>query len=667
MSSSTSTSSSFFFSSQNANNKKNLNENEKPASLAIVLIPFNDAQPLVTYHIPWNTKWNVNSPQFSSKVHHRIVILLHRNSTTTTTTTTTTDTDTDDDDDDDDLAQIDDRVEVPLLRPSVRNDTKNSTTYAPGLYAYYRSSSSVGVSSSEHHQPRPSPNIRATRLAMACGLFATRLSGPVVITRRQTCSFPLWRDVTTEQLYGPCELSPDLRSQTLQTRMRTQLQLQQHYSNNNQEERKTMIVEFNNKNTITVPLWIQNAAQQNYHDAAVVARIAEVMKQKKDKKNKMKRNVVLEEEKGNDTDTDTNNDSGDDDDASTQPSDDDGPSTTADVAVSPSSSSSFKQKAPSMNTVTAKSPLCLHCRKPTTNLCEGCLGAYFCARTNLREPNNDDVCFSCNQLGWSHLCQCSTWKLYVARRTVLSSFQYLDANWQNQLVQRECQVSEKVYKKFLSSELSIIRNNNKDNINNNKPTCSKNNNNFSSWWRTETDGWMGGESDSAQQIDITIRRSYQEGFDPVPVDQLPPMQRVEDTDYERILGPSDRFKDEDMEKNKTTKKNAVGLWKVSSWEEYYRLRSLPSTSPVALLCTFPLTIYHAIVEYGTVPVTVARMLHRPLRIHVVGTEKELHFLDLFQELGYLLPEALKVCMYIMQLYLFCLELCSYKMICWYYL
>ena len=30
-------------------------------------------------------------------------------------------------------------------------------------------------------------------------------------------------------------------------------------------------------------------------------------------------------------------------------------------------------------------------------------------------------------------------------------------------------------------------------------------------------------------------------------------------------------------------------------------------------------------------------------------------------------ERLKVCMYIMQLYLFCLELCSYKMICWYYL
>jgi hypothetical protein len=55
-----------------------------------------------------------------------------------------------------------------------------------------------------------------------------------------------------------------------------------------------------------------------------------------------------------------------------------------------------------------------------------------------------------------------------------------------------------------------------------------------------------------------------------------------------------------------------------------------------------MTIYHAIVEYGEVPVTVAQMLKRPLRIHVVGAEKEINFLDLFSEVGYLLPEHLKV-------------------------
>jgi len=32
------------------------------------------------------------------------------------------------------------------------------------------------------------------------------------------------------------------------------------------------------------------------------------------------------------------------------------------------------------------------------------------------------------------------------------------------------------------------------------------------------------------------------------------------------------------------------------------------------------------------------MLERPLRIHVVGIEKELNFVDLFREVGYLLPK-----------------------------
>ena len=154
---------------------------------------------------------------------------------------------------------------------------------------------------------------------------------------------------------------------------------------------------------------------------------------------------------------------------------------------------------------------------------------------------------------------------------------------------------------------------------------------FSSWWRTETDGWAAGESASARQVDITIRRSYEEGFAPVPSDQLPPSRRVCDSDYERA-----------GLREKANSKNAVGLWRLSSWEEYYRLRDIPAKSPVALLCTFPLTLYRAIVEYGEVPVTVARMLQRPLRIHIVGTEKELNFLDLFKELGFLLPEDLKV-------------------------
>ena len=89
--------------------------------------------------------------------------------------------------------------------------------------------------------------------------------------------------------------------------------------------------------------------------------------------------------------------------------------------------------------------------------------------------------------------------------------------------------------------------------------------------------------------------------------------------------------------------NNVGLLTLSSWQEYYTLRNIPPSSPVCLLLTFPLTIYHAIEKYGEVPVTVAKMLDRPLRIHVVGAEKEINFFDMFKEVMFLLPEDIKVC------------------------
>ncbi len=82
--------------------------------------------------------------------------------------------------------------------------------------------------------------------------------------------------------------------------------------------------------------------------------------------------------------------------------------------------------------------------------------------------------------------------------------------------------------------------------------------------------------------------------------------------------------------------------KLTSWNDYYNVRGIPLESPIALLCTFPLTLYYAVQEYGEVPVTIARMLKRPLRIHMVGVEKELNFLDLFKEFGYLLPNDLEV-------------------------
>jgi zinc finger MYND domain-containing protein 15 len=106
-----------------------------------------------------------------------------------------------------------------------------------------------------------------------------------------------------------------------------------------------------------------------------------------------------------------------------------------------------------------------------------------------------------------------------------------------------------------------------------------------------------------------------------------------------VLRPQERPPSHDTAGLPITK---IGFLSILTWKDYYELRQIPLSSPVALLLTFPLTLYHAIATFGHVPVTVARMLKRPLRLHLVGVEKELNFLDLFQELGYLLPLDLEV-------------------------
>ena len=173
---------------------------------------------------------------------------------------------------------------------------------------------------------------------------------------------------------------------------------------------------------------------------------------------------------------------------------------------------------------------------------------------------------------------------------------------------RSFQIGEESYEKFLVENIGI-----------DAKACK-------SWWRTELGGWAGGSSDSATLVDPTIRKTYVDGFAPISPSQIPPETRPTKEDTTRA----------------TISTNSIGFLSLKSWDDYYNLRGIPSSSPVALLCTFPLTIYHAIANYGHVPVTVARLLKRPLRVHVVGTEKELNFLDLFKEVGFLAPDDFEV-------------------------
>lgn len=237
--------------------------------------------------------------------------------------------------------------------------------------------------------------------------------------------------------------------------------------------------------------------------------------------------------------------------------------------------------------------LCFHCRGPSESLCEGCDGAYFC-----KEPR------PCRKNGWSHQCLCKTWQIYVQNREQLSIFPF---EWHKRLMGRECQISDFPYRRYLTNELKVLGTEG------------------GSWWDTEVDGWAAGLSGSARTVDASIRRSYSKGF-LLDASLIPPERQVTDEDY-TVSG---------------IKRDARGLPILNSWEDYYLLRGLPLASPVALLLTFPLMIYYAVKRYGIVPITVAKMLGRKLRIHAVGIEKEMNFLDLFKELACLLPPDLEM-------------------------
>jgi hypothetical protein len=390
----------------------------------------------------------------------------------------------------------------------------------PGLYAYSTSHST--------------PNIRATRLAMACGHLPLRFRGDIILFRHFHTSLSL------SDIKGAACVSPDLRAS-----------IQQQLGN-----------------TTLIPPWLTQAAQQNYHDTAALKEFAQVMTAKNP-----------EQENTAETDQCQNGNADEDSDEDDE-----------DTAEVGSENDNDEPRH-----FVAKDPLCLHCRRPSNVLCPDCHGCYFC-----ESPR------TCRADSWSHDCVCATWKLYSERRSLLKEFPF--NNWHLQLLTRENELSEEPCRQFLEDHLGL-----------------SGSESSSSWWRTETGGWAGGQSSSAKMVDPSVRRSYEDGF--APIVEIPPQRRPSPDEAAGF------------------KVNDMGLLQILTWTDYYQLRQIPLSSPVALLLTFPLTIYHAIATLGEVPVTVARMLKRPLRVHLVGVEKELNFLDIFQELGYLLPEDLEVSSY----------------------
>ena len=198
---------------------------------------------------------------------------------------------------------------------------------------------------------------------------------------------------------------------------------------------------------------------------------------------------------------------------------------------------------------------------------------------------------------------------------MLSHFPYF-SGWQLPLLQDDCYSSDQTYKQYLMYNIKVLN----AEKNTDGATVGETN-----WWSTEIHGWNGGNSASAKLVDLYQRVSYRDGLF---------------LDMSLIPDEIPYSNDAMIRAGISVDQNHVPI--LSSWEDYYRLRSLPPMSPIALLATFPLTVHYAIQKHGVVPVTVAKMLERPMRVHLVGIEKELNFIDFFRELGFLIPIEVQI-------------------------
>ncbi|KAK3097788.1 hypothetical protein FSP39_013196 [Pinctada imbricata] len=88
-----------------------------------------------------------------------------------------------------------------------------------------------------------------------------------------------------------------------------------------------------------------------------------------------------------------------------------------------------------------------------------------------------------------------------------------------------------------------------------------------------------------------------------------------------------------------TEVTAEGSFKVTDWESYYKYRGFDMSSPIALLLHWPLTLWYIIQHCIKQDYNI--VWKKPeIDIHIIGVEKEVMLMSVFQELGNLLPENL---------------------------
>ena len=169
-------------------------------------------------------------------------------------------------------------------------------------------------------------NVRATRLAMACGRLSTRFHGSVLLFRSRGGGRGC-QDLSVNEIYGAACVSPDLR-----------LEIQSALTRDG---------------GFTISEWLASAAQQNYHDNAIISRLASVMNPAGD---------VDESDESSDEVSHT-----------------DDMGTSGDWhLVNECDPTAGNIVADQGKQFVARASLCLHCRGPCDSLCPDCGGAYFC-------------------------------------------------------------------------------------------------------------------------------------------------------------------------------------------------------------------------------------------------------------------------------------------------
>lgn len=222
-------------------------------------------------------------------------------------------------------------VELLLDDEQIQNVISTLLVRSEGLYA--------------HHNPtdcssRCEPNVRATRLAMACGLFSMRLRGNVIVSRSG-------RTLDVEDISAAACGSYDLRRTILEELL---LGKDDYYF------------------PTALPLWMANASRENYHDAAVLRRLATVMTNAS--------NTTCSNQPDDDEDYESSSSGCD---VENEKNSWNSPSGGGNKGQETTAFAITIQQAPSTRrTFVTTVPLCLECRRPASELCPNCEGAYFC-------------------------------------------------------------------------------------------------------------------------------------------------------------------------------------------------------------------------------------------------------------------------------------------------